>query len=44
VVAHLAELLCWGAYGLQSRTRLTVLGVTGVAASMLVLPASSHQQ
>jgi hypothetical protein len=34
----LAELLCWGLYGLhQSDPRLAVLGWTGVAASVLVL-------
>jgi len=39
----LAELLCWGAYGLhKSDPRLTVLGVTGVAASMLVLARVRH--
>lgn len=34
----LAELLCWGVYGLSiSDPRLTVLGWTGVAASVLML-------
>jgi uncharacterized protein with PQ loop repeat len=34
----LAELLCWGIYGLHvSDPRLTVLGWTGVAASLLML-------
>ena len=34
----LAELLCWGIYGLHvSDPRLTVLGCTGVTASMLML-------
>lgn len=34
----LAELFCWGAYSLyKSDPRLTVLGVTGIAASVLVL-------
>jgi uncharacterized protein with PQ loop repeat len=34
----LAELLCWGVYGLhRSDPRLTVLGLTGVAASLLIL-------
>jgi uncharacterized protein with PQ loop repeat len=34
----LAELLCWGVYGLhKSDPRLTVLGWTGVAASVLML-------
>jgi uncharacterized protein with PQ loop repeat len=33
-----AELLCWGVFGVyESDLRLTVLGVTGVAASLLVL-------
>jgi uncharacterized protein with PQ loop repeat len=34
----LAELLCWGVYGLhKSDPRLTVLGWTGVTASLLIL-------
>ena len=34
----LAELVCWGVYGLyRSDPRLTVLGATGVAASLLML-------
>lgn len=34
----LAELACWGVYGLhKSDARLTVLGCTGVAASLLML-------
>lgn len=34
----LAELLCWGLYGLhESDPRLTVLGCTGVAAGLLML-------
>ena len=34
----LGELLCWGVFGVyRSDPRLTVLGATGVAASLLVL-------
>jgi uncharacterized protein with PQ loop repeat len=39
----LAELLCWGVYGMhKSDPRLTVLGWTGVAASLLMLARSRH--
>jgi uncharacterized protein with PQ loop repeat len=39
----LAELLCWGVYGLhKSDPRLTVLGWTGVAASLLMLARARH--
>ena len=39
----LAELFCWGAYGLyKSDPRLTVLGATGVAAAVLVLARVRH--
>jgi len=39
----LAELLCWGAYGLhKSDPRLIVLGLTGVAASVLMLARIRH--
>jgi len=39
----LAELLCWGAYGLhKSDPRLIVLGLTGVAASVLMLARVRH--
>jgi uncharacterized protein with PQ loop repeat len=38
-----AELLCWGVYGVhKSDPRLTVLGWTGVAASMLMLARARH--
>lgn len=41
----LAELLCWGAYGLhKSDPPLIVLGATGVTASVLMLPAPAGQQ
>jgi len=34
----LAELLCWGSYGIHhAGPRLTILGCTGVAASLLML-------
>jgi uncharacterized protein with PQ loop repeat len=39
----LAELLCWGIYGLhKSDPRLTVLGCTGVVASLLMLARARH--
>ncbi len=39
----LAELLCWGVYGMhKSDPRLTVLGWTGVAASVLMLAPARH--
>ncbi len=39
----LAELICWGAYGIQrSDPRLIVLGATGVAASVLMLARAHH--
>jgi uncharacterized protein with PQ loop repeat len=38
-----AELLCWGVYGVhKSDPRLTVLGWTGVAASVLMLARAWH--
>jgi uncharacterized protein with PQ loop repeat len=39
----LAELLCWGIYGMhKSDPRLTFLGWTGVAASVLMLARARH--
>ncbi|MDA8341328.1 MAG: hypothetical protein M0007_03785 [Actinomycetota bacterium] len=39
----LAELLCWGVYGLhKSDPRLTVLGYTDVVASLLMLARARH--
>ncbi len=39
----LAELLCWGVYGVhKSDPRLTFLGCTGVAASVLMLARARH--